>query len=103
MLVRYGDLVGEWYSPGEQNDTLVIVAKGAPGLPKPVDPSPYFKAGYDVIIPEYYGYCRSLREFTPMNCIQTILDTKTHFRQGDIKNVYGQEELSVAYENFIVV
>lgn len=76
----------------------MIVAIGAPNL---VDVDSLrnaeilMDAGYDIITPEYYGFCRSGRDFTPMNSIQTLLDTKNVFSGGEVTDVYSGENITV--------
>ena len=104
MLISYWDLVADYYS-AEWNKTLVISASGAPGLPAGGDATAGLRlsAGYDLVCPQYYGFGASKWEFTPSNCIQTILDTKKTFQWWKVFNIFGWENLDVFYDRFIVI
>lgn len=79
-LVKNG-LVASFYQSANPNGKLMVVAIGAPNL---IDvgalrnASLLTDAGYDVLVPEYYGFCRSEGEFTPMNSIETLLDARKY-------------------------
>lgn len=104
MLVKYGDLVADYYSV-PNNNKLVIVASWAPWLPTGSDSTAWLwlAAGYDVVCPHYYGFAASGGDFTPMNCIQTILDTKKTFLDWTVYDVFAMTSLHVHYNEFLIV
>jgi hypothetical protein len=72
-----------------------------PGLPKDSKDSDYqafFAAWYDIVIPEYIGSFRSEWEFTPDNCYKTLLDTKQHFKQWLVFDLFAKSDIGVQYE-----
>jgi hypothetical protein len=104
MLIRYWDLVASYFSK-EWNTKLIIRSRGMPWLPSESDESWRFlqKSWYDVVAPDYYGYARSGGVFTPSWCVQTVVDTANTFRSGIILDVRWNSELSVHYDEIVVV
>lgn len=104
MLIRYRELVASYHN-SLGNTKLIIRCSGMPGLPDDNDPafSLLQKSWYDVVKPDYYGYARSGGLFTPSWCVQTVLDTAETFRQGRIFDVWGNQELTVSYDEIVLV
>lgn len=79
-IVKYKNIVWWYYQTTQKNPKwLIIVALGAPSLfdiDSLRNKDLLLEAGYDIIVPEYYGFCRSWGEFLPMNSIETLLVTK---------------------------
>jgi dienelactone hydrolase len=105
-VIAYWDIVGSFYQSDSENARLIIVAMWAPNL-EDIDAlryvELYLQAWYDIIVPEYYWYCRSWGIFTPANSIQTLLDTKNIFTSWSVKNIFSGELLTVKYENIYFV
>lgn len=103
-VVKFWKLVWTYYQAEKESDTLIIVAIWAPNL---MDVDNLRNANiltnlwYDVISPEYYGFCRSEGRFTPKNSIKTLIDTKNFFKSWVLKSVYSWENIKVSYKNFI--
>ncbi len=103
-VIKFWKIVWSYYESEKKSNTLIIVAIWAPNL-MDVDSlrnaDILTKAWYDVITPEYYGFCRSEWKFTPKNSIKTLLDTKNFFKNWVIENIYNWEKIKVKYKNFI--
>lgn len=102
--VTYNDIVGGYYQTAQPCKGLIVVALGAPSIAN-IDSLKnqdlLLEAGYDIIVPDYYGFCRSWKKFLPMNSIATLLVTKEVFAGGTVTDVYTQETLRVAYDTII--
>ncbi len=87
-------LVMWYYKSKNPNWKCVIVAIWAPNL---IDVDNLRNAQiltdawYDILVPEYYWFCRSKGRFTPKNSIKTLIDTYNIARWKSekwLKNVY---------------
>lgn len=103
-VLRFWKLIGSYYISEKKTDTLIIIWIWAPNL-MDVDSlrnaSILTNAWYDVITPEYYGFCRSEGKFTPTNSIKSLLATKKFFKNWLAINIYSWEEIKVSYKKFI--
>lgn len=105
-VITNHELVIWYYQSNSPNGKCIIVGIWAPNL-MDVDSlrnaSLLTEAGYDVLVPEYYGFCRSQWKFTPMNSIQALIDTFFIARwqsQKTLKNVYSWKKIpSFSYED----
>ncbi len=81
--IRYDDIVGDYYYK-EWNTVCAIIARGVPSMSwgKDTLAETLLAKNINSIIPDYYGYARSSKRFTPQNCIQTIQDTYTNIKSG---------------------
>ena len=103
MLIRYGDVVADYHTLSG-NTALIIRCSGMPWLPSSDNDMPWLQTSwYDVVMPDYYGYARSLGTFTPSWCIQTVLDTAKTFRSWTVLDVRWNTSLQVHYDHIIVV
>ncbi len=104
QVLKFWRLVWSYYKSDNKSDILIIAAIWAPNL-MDVDSlrnvDILIKAWYDVITPEYYGFCRSFWKFTPINSIKTFIDTKNFFKKGVVINVYSWKKVKVKYKKFI--
>lgn len=98
-IIRFGSLVGTFYpQKTSYSKWLIIVAIGAPNLEdiENLRNSDILNSnGYDIFVPEYYGYCRSGGLFSPSSSLQTLLDTYDAFCFG-----YVWDDISTS-EKFI--
>lgn len=103
-VVKFWKIVWSYYESKKNSKTLIIVAIWAPNL-MDVDNLRNVEiltdTWYDVVTPEYYGFCRSEWEFTPENSIKTLLDTKNTFKKWELTNVYSWDKINVEYDDFI--
>ena len=103
-LLKFWKLIWAFYRAKNPLHKLIIVWIWAPNLVD-VDNlrNAYIltDAWYDVIVPDYYGFCRSEGKFTPMNSIRTFLDTKKFFSDWIATNVYTWENFKISYKDFI--
>ncbi|PID84287.1 hypothetical protein CSB09_01780 [Candidatus Gracilibacteria bacterium] len=97
-----------YYQSKNPNGKCIIVALGAPNLID-VDNLRNAKlltdAGYDILVPEYYGFCRSQGKFTPQNSIQTLVDTYK-IAQGNTSKIlesvyFGEKIAPFSYKEII--
>ncbi|MCT4617250.1 MAG: prolyl oligopeptidase family serine peptidase [Candidatus Gracilibacteria bacterium] len=107
QIIRFGEIVGNYSRSEKGSDTLFIYASGMPSIPCP-NMEGYEKlineSGYDFFAPDYYGFFRSGKTFTPQSNIDTLLDTKNHFENsGKIQDVFSGEYSEIKYKNFVFV
>ena len=105
-LLKFWDLVWWFYKSSKKTDTMVVVALWAPGLfdiDNLRESDILLDAWYDIIVPEYYWFCRSSWIFTPKNCVKTLLDTKENFTNGEQLDIYSWEKYKNNYNNFIFI
>lgn len=105
-LLRFWDVVWWFYESDNPNWKLIIVAVWAPSLfdiDNLRNVQIFLNSWYDVIVPEYYWFCRSWWLFTPENCIKTLIDTKNIFKSWKQLNVYTGEKYKFNYKDFIFV
>ncbi len=104
-LITDSALVLWYYRSKTPNGKCIIVAIGAPNL---IDVDSLRNVeiltsfGYDVIVPEYYWFCRSTWTFTPMNSVQTLIDTNSIAKWDKNMNliyVYSGESLMMNYSD----
>ncbi len=105
-VLRFWKLVWTYYKSKIKTGTLIIVAIWAPNL-MDIDSlrnaDILTNAWYDVVTPEYYGFCRSLGRFTPKNSIKTLIDTKNFFTNWVATDVYSWEKVKLKYKKFIFI
>lgn len=85
---KIGPLAGMYYSNGKKHSTVIVYGIGAPIVPDSgqlPDASVIMNYEVDLFVPDYFGYGRSDKQFTPLNCIKTFDFIFQQFRQG----VYG--------------
>lgn len=100
MLIKYNWIVANYHKGFLPNKKLVIFGMWLPGLPKDSQDSDYqafFAAWYDIVIPEYIWSFRSEWEFTPDNCYKTLLDTKQHFKDWIVFDLFAKTGITVKY------
>lgn len=105
-LINYAKWLVWQYYQTEWNRKLVIRLWWAPSLPsdKQKEAAVLSKKGFDIVVPDYYGYGRSSGYFNVKNCIQTAYDTLQTFRQQiPVVSVYSPEELLLPYYDEIVI
>lgn len=80
-IIRFNDIVADYYCE-DWNTICAIIARWAPSMSWGKDSlaQTLLAHGIDSIIPDYYGYARSLKQFTPQNCIDTIRNTFTSIK-----------------------
>ncbi len=108
MLIRYGWLIANYHRGFTSNSRLVIWLLGMPGIPGRTtdqDYASFLSVWCDIVTPEYYWFGRSDGDFTPDNCLQTVIDTYHYFRQWwTVKDIWSKEEFMIApYQEIIVI
>lgn len=105
-LIKYSEIVASYYESQNKNWSLIIIALWAPNL-EDIDNlryrDLYLAAGYDILVPEYYWYCRSGGSFTPENSIQTLLDTKNTFNSGCVRDIFLDEIIQMKYKKIYFI
>ncbi len=97
-------LVASYARSGNPNGTLVIVAIGAPNavdIDSLRNADLLTAAGYDVLVPDYYGFARSGGRFTPQNSIKTLLDARKYAMGGEWTVAYSGESKILEYSNIV--
>lgn len=83
--IKIGSIAGIYYSCGEKTDTVIVWAMGGPSVPDNGNlsgASIVLEKGIDIFVPDYIGFGRSDGEFTPMNCIKTLLNSYDLLTKG---------------------
>ncbi len=103
LLITDTALVLWYYRAKIPNGKCIIVAIGAPNL-MDVDSLRNVEIltsfWYDVIVPEYYWFCRSTWIFTPMNSVQTLIDSHSIAKgekNSSLIKVYSGENITMNY------
>jgi pimeloyl-ACP methyl ester carboxylesterase len=94
------------YYTNHINMKIMIVAMWMPDITsnkKLIYEESLLDAGYDIIVPEYYGFCRSSWTFTPEHCVQTIRDVKKYCHGGVYTDMFTQQHGTLSYNIIDIV
>ncbi len=106
-LIKIKQVAGFLYQNEKKADTVVIYAKGGPGLGDKGQNEGWPVArrfGYDLLIPDYIGFCRSDGEFSFRSCIETFYECED-FANGKLQATDAETGItfSVKYKNIILI
>ena len=105
--IKIGKIVGTYYTCGYKTNVILVWAIGGPTVPDngKLDAAPFILQNkIDLFVPDYLGFGRSDGIFTPMNCINTLLLTYKHLKDG-VAGVcsYDMSKTFLKYQRIIFV
>lgn len=105
QTIRYKKLVWVFYPARALSKWLIIISIWAPNIEDIEslrNASILTDAWYDIFVPEYYGFCRSRWKFSPMNSIQSLIDSYKIFANGYLcSDFYDWSSFLKKYQNII--
>ncbi len=107
QLLKIGPISGMHYSCGTKPKGILIYAIGAPVVPDSgqlSDAKFILEKKIDLFVPDYMGFGRSDGQFTPLNCIKTLLFLYDAVTGGCVGiNSYDDMKLKLKYKQVLFV
>lgn len=104
---RINEIAGTYYTSGNKSKAIVIYAMGAPNVPDNggLGVASYItKKGLDIFVPDYIGFGRTPGNFTPKNCIKTLLKLYGYLDKGTYGvNYYENKKKYFKYKRIVFI